>query len=384
MVNDNRVRLHSNGRYWQLVYRTTEGVRVVKSLGSKAKLTRRAAEQARDKLVADFARTPGLRDAGTCLTVEQWGKEYLRLKSDLAPGSRARVEQSIELLQEHLGKEARIDRIDRRAARGWAAWLADQDSKTRPGKIALATQRLHVRNVKAMFALAAQDDIIPFNPFDRLASGTVQVDKTWADVTHKQLEQMLEACPGPNWRSLLALCRLAGLRRGEALRLAWVDIDWCTRTLTVAHSGRRTTKRRTRIVPMSAKLHEILRAGFESAPSGSVLVCDVGGFNIDRRRPGVALVAAGGADDVLPRLALDATPGGQHGHPRPAGRDHGVGLVAVVLLRDRQTSGQIARIGHRASPPRELAAADAFPARRGRMGPLPPVRCTPVGVHRGS
>ena len=62
-----------------------------------------------------------------------------------------------------------------------------------------------------------------------------------------------------------------------------MDIDWCTRTLTVAHSGRRTTKRRTRIVPMSAKLHEILRAGFESAPSGSVLVCDVGGFNIDRR-----------------------------------------------------------------------------------------------------
>ena len=36
---------------------------------------------------------------------------------------------------------------------------------------------------------------------------------------------MLDACHNVGWKMLIALCRLAGLRRSEALRLLWLDIN---------------------------------------------------------------------------------------------------------------------------------------------------------------
>lgn len=63
--------------------------------------------------------------------------------------------------------------------------------------------------------------------------------------------------------SFLALCRLAGLRQGEALSLAWLAIDWETRRLeTIAE---KTSRRR--IVPIKPELYDILREAF-TANSG--------------------------------------------------------------------------------------------------------------------
>jgi len=42
----------------------------------------------------------------------------------------------------------------------------------------------------------------------------------------EELDKLLDACHNVGWKMLIALCRIAGLRRGEALRLLWSDINW--------------------------------------------------------------------------------------------------------------------------------------------------------------
>ena len=69
---------------------------------------------------------------------------------------------------------------------------------------------------------------------------------------------------------LLALCRLAGLRQGEALRLRWPHVDLQARRLLVENPGRyRTSKKRRREVPIDPELYVLLRqAGWQAYAEG--------------------------------------------------------------------------------------------------------------------
>ena len=58
---------------------------------------------------------------------------------------------------------------------------------------------------------------------------------------------------------LLSLCRLAGLRQGEALRLCWPQVDLEARRLLIENPGRyRTSKKRRREVPIDPELYVLL------------------------------------------------------------------------------------------------------------------------------
>ena len=70
----------------------------------------------------------------------------------------------------------------------------------------------------------------------------------------------------------MALCRLAGLRQGEALNLPWSRIDWDDNRLEVIaeKTGRR------RIVPIEPELYNILLEAFETAHEGDQIVIPKG------------------------------------------------------------------------------------------------------------
>lgn len=122
-----------------------------------------------------------------------------------------------------------------------------------------------------MFNYAFNEDLIMFNPFDRLKGAAREPDKNWKHVSLEELDKLLDACPSWEWKSLIALCRLAGLRRGEALNLNWSDIDWQNHWLTiiVQKTGRQ------RIVPVKPKLYELLLDAFERAEECEQRVCPI-------------------------------------------------------------------------------------------------------------
>ena len=121
-----------------------------------------------------------------------------------------------------------------------------------------------------MFNRAAQEDLIPFNPFDRLKGNSPIPEKEWADIDDEKFQKLLDACPNSGWHVLLCLCRYAGLRRGEALRLKWSEIEWedPPKLIVMPEDGLTITKQRRRVVPIEPRLHTVLLDAFDATEPG--------------------------------------------------------------------------------------------------------------------
>jgi len=254
------VTLQKNGRYWQAKWRQ-RGQQRGKSLGPAEKISSRAAKlmarRLEDRLnsgVVEPGKAPGLKD---------YCERFLRLRSDLSAGTAELYQQTIRYLNGFFSENVSIDRIARADAEDWRAELAN-------GKLAYLNKRScappseptvcrSVREAKCIFKSAVKAGLIDRNPFDHLTSTPPEPDKDWEYIDRKMLGRLLDACPSDSWRLLLALSRLAGLRQGEALRLKWSDVDLENRRLTVRNPLRyKTTKKKTRRVPIEPMLHDLL------------------------------------------------------------------------------------------------------------------------------
>ncbi len=72
------------------------------------------------------------------------------------------------------------------------------------------------------------------------------------------------------WKTLLGLCRLAGLRQGEALALRWDSVDWDRGRLTVWA----TKTKRQRLVPIVPELLPLLQTAAEGAAAEANLIIE--------------------------------------------------------------------------------------------------------------
>ena len=267
------VTLSSNGKYWQALYYDNTGQRRAKGLGPKKDLSRRKAKVMCDRLAVELYLNPAIGNSRTSLTLDKFLKRYIDNRTDIRGSTKGLYELSQKYLLEFFGREARIDRITRAMAADWrAAMASDKLALNRKGKkMGEASVCIHVRNAKTIFNHAVREDLIMFNPFDRLKGAAREPDKNWKHVTFEELDKLLDACPNQSWRLLIALCRLAGLRRGEALDLTWSDVDWQNHRLKIM--AQKTG--RQRIVPIQSKLYEMLLAAFEHAKEGEQRVCSI-------------------------------------------------------------------------------------------------------------
>jgi len=117
----------------------------------------------------------------------------------------------------------------------------------------------------------------------------VWANKDWRYISLEELDKLLDACPNIGWKMLIALCRLAGLRRGEALELTWSDINWQEHYFTVIalKTGRR------RIVPIVPNLYQLLLEAFDQAQENEERICPIShyclwrNFQVYRKRAGL-------------------------------------------------------------------------------------------------
>jgi integrase len=72
---------------------------------------------------------------------------------------------------------------------------------------------------------------------------------------------------------LISLCRLGGLRRGEALELPWSAVNWSSRTLTVYASKTERHGGNKRIVPIQPKLLALLMEAKGNTRPAEDLIC---------------------------------------------------------------------------------------------------------------
>lgn len=285
------VTLSSNGRYWQAFYYDSIGKRRAKSLGSKKKLSRRQAKIMCDRLAAELCLNPARADSRHSPTLEKFLKRYIDNRTELKPATKDLYEQTKEYLLRFFDGGVRIGRITRAMAADWRAAIASGKLvlNKKGKKIKEASVCIHVRNAKTAFNHAVREDLIMFNPFDRLKGTSREPDKNWKYLSIEELDKLLDACPNWGWKLQIALCRLAGLRRGEAFSLTWADIDWQNHRLKVIAA--KTS--RQRIVPIDPKLYELLLDAFALAEEGEKRVCSISkhgmwrNFQVYRKRAGL-------------------------------------------------------------------------------------------------
>lgn len=283
--------LSSNGKYWQAFYYDTTGKRRAKSLGPKGKLSKRQAKAMCDRLAAELCLNPARADSHRPPTLENFLERYIENRTDIKPATKDLYKQTTQYLLKFFDGGVRIGRITRAMATDWRAAMAN-------GKLVLNRKGkknkevsvcIHVRNAKTAFNHAVREDLIMFNPFDRLKGNAPEPDKDWKYITIDELDKLLDACSILGWRMLIALCRLAGLRRGEALDLTWSDINWEKHCLTII--AQKTG--RQRVIPIEPKLYQLFLDAFDQAEEGENKVCPISkhclwrNFQIIRKRAGL-------------------------------------------------------------------------------------------------
>lgn len=266
-----RLQTSGNGKYWQAAWTDHKGGRRTKSIGPIDAIGQRQAERQANTLQAKINANPAAysNDAGS---LASWTARYLSLRAgELAPQTLAIQRRAIDRLIQHFGPDQPLAKIDRAMAATWAAELTG----------ATASRRIYIRCAKVIFSKAVELDMLTINPFSRINGTSPTVDKDWQYLAPADIAKIMEHSD-TKWQTMIGLCRWAGLRKGEAQRLTWADIDLDARMIHVRHDGEQTTKKRARDVPMTPQLHDILIARFAEAQPEERNAIGLPANNIDR------------------------------------------------------------------------------------------------------
>ena len=164
---------------------------------------------------------------------------------------------------EYFSENTLSSEITKRDAANFAADL----SKT---KLSEASRAGTIRDVKTVFSWALKTEILTSNPFEGIKSGSFKNKKREVYVSLDDYRKMLAVCPSQAWRALLALYRIGGLRKGEALTARWRDVDFPGGRLLV-HSPKteRYDGHETRVVPLFPELRQELEKLWDELPEGA-------------------------------------------------------------------------------------------------------------------
>jgi integrase len=159
---------------------------------------------------------------------------------------------------------------------------AEGKHRTIETKLAARTVNLVLALVRSILRFAVAGGYIPASPTDRLGRGKLMlpIEKTKLAPPIEKAEDVgrllaaLRQVGGETHRPalfpLFAALVFTGVRRGEALGLAWSDVDLSRRLITVRRSYDGLTKSgRHRTVPVPAELVTILQAWHSRAPWGT-------------------------------------------------------------------------------------------------------------------
>jgi len=131
---------------------------------------------------------------------------------------------------------------------------------------------LFLRLARQFFRAAARKGLIRENPFTGVPCGVRVNRDRFHYVSMADYQAVLGACPSLEWRVLVGLARIGGLRvPSESGGLEWSNVDWeRARLLVHAPKLERHSGRADRWVPLFPGLRELLEQAWAAAPEGSV------------------------------------------------------------------------------------------------------------------
>ncbi len=226
--------------------------------------------------------------------------------------TKAAYKQTTGSLRAHLGEETPLLSITPAHADTWRKAIAEpmtvknDDGTEATKRLAPATVAKRVHVARAIFKRAVRWGLIASNPFGELRAGSQSNPERAYYVTLESTRAILQACPDDEWRAIVALSRLAGLRcPSEVAALRWGDVNWERGRLfvrspkTAGHESHAV-----RVVPITPELRQILQDLFDRAEEGVEAVVPrlrVGGATVNLRTTFGKIIAKAGVKP-WPRL----------------------------------------------------------------------------------
>lgn len=203
---------------------TTEGKRLRKTIYGKAR--RDVVDQLTRLQSQRLAGTLSVREKMTVAElIDRWLKSW---SGNLAPGSRARYQQMAALYIKPALGGMDVTKLRPVHIRSLIDKLAEDGKGDRTRQYVFATLRRPMN-------LAVKMELIPRNPCDAVQAPHCK-SKAVKPPTAEQVAALAAAASGSPWEAVFVLALTTGLRQGELFALAWEDIDFERRTLSVRHS----------------------------------------------------------------------------------------------------------------------------------------------------
>jgi integrase len=193
-------------------------------------------------------------------------RAYIDGRKDVKPASKEVWRQGEVGLCDYFGGSTDISAITGGMAENYRQHLIQSG-------LATATIKKRLDFARQVLRSAVKHRLIPSNPYDDVRIKVHLPDKHFF-LPLEDMLRLIDACPSEDWRIIVALGRLAGLRcPSEVLSLRWCDINWQEGIMTVTspktahHPGKGS-----RFVPIFGRLRPHLERAFEFAPDGAVYV----------------------------------------------------------------------------------------------------------------
>ncbi len=204
--------------------------------------------------------------------------------SSVKPATEASYAQTLDSLRAFYGEGKPLEDISTESADEWRKWIASNkagEGKRRKARVAKdnrlspATVSKRTKVGKQVFRAAVRWGWLPKSPFDGLRAGSTANPSRAHYIDVATTADLLDACPGLEWRIVVALARYAGLRcPSEVGAVRLTDIDWQHGRMTVMASKTEGhgEGHASRLVPICPELRGILAEVFETAEPGATLV----------------------------------------------------------------------------------------------------------------
>jgi integrase len=155
-----------------------------------------------------------------------------------------------------------IEKLTTEMFLNWKASLLAKD-------YAVATVAGYLQVSRTVFRWAVDNDWLLKNPLQKVPLGSFINRANDRIISMEEYTKLLDACPHQEWRTLVALARIGGLRCPSELKmLRWTDINWAeNRFLVQALKTERYVLHRERIVPLFQELRVELDRHFSQVKS---------------------------------------------------------------------------------------------------------------------
>ena len=193
---------------------------------------------------------------------------YIEGRTDLKTSTVKQLQQARKNLVDFFGEDKLLRKIGKADAEDWNRWLSEHEG------IGDNTRARRVGRARQFWNRAIKKGIVRNDPFKGIRCTVSSNEDKFHFVTREDYGKLLTACPDAQWRAIIALCRIGGLRcTSEVLALKWDDILWDQDRLVVSVPKLEHIEgRETRICPLFPELREVLAELLELAQDGDVHV----------------------------------------------------------------------------------------------------------------